>query len=989
MRYFTKLFGLVALTVLMVPVGQLSGLSQEVESLEQVQNSNALVQGEHAEDLIAEAYRLFNEFDQLWRMSQYQAAQEKLQQALELYRNSSVRQAFPQASRQGEAGALNGLGVMAQNVGQYEQALNYYQEALLISQDIGDRTVEAATLNNIGEVNRLSGNYPTALEYYEQSLAIARKVGDRTVESQPLNNIGEVNQLLGNYLTALEYYEQSLVIQRDIGDRAGEARTLGRIGIVKLLLGNHLTALEYYEQSLVIQRDIGERAGEAGTLNSIGIVNDLFGNYPTALEYYEQSLAIHREIGDRAGEAATLNNIGNVYNILGNYPTALEYYQQSLAIQQEIGDRQGKARTLNNIGEVNIWLGNYSTALDYHQQSLVIQRDIGDRAGEAGTLHNIGIVNRLLGDYPAALEHYEQSLVIQREIGDRTDEARTLGNIGVVNGSLGNYPTALEYYQQSLAIQQEIGDRAGEAQTLGSIGLLLNVQSQPEVAITFLKEAINKYEVIRNSNRALDSNLQESYTVTIGNYYRILAELLLRQDRILEAQEVLDLLKLQELDDYLRDIRRSSDTPVQQLDFWPAEQAILDLYNQQLQANSSFSFTDFINSTAVTQQVEQLRRTAQGQNLNPDQLARLQDNLQQAGNAALLYPLILDDKIELVLVTTSGLIRETVPVDRVELNRAITAFRTDITDPRSNPTANAQKLYQWLIAPIAQQLAQAEVDTILYAADGTLRYIPLAALHDGEQWLTQQYTINHITAASLTDFRRDRTTNLNILAGAFPADTGYSVEINGESRFYQGLPAAKAEVETIQADIPSTNALFDQQFNPAAVVPQLSDYSIVHFATHAQFVSGFPHESFILFGNGERVTLRDIGEWSLPNAELVVLSACETAVSEGLGNGEEILGFGYQMQRIGVEAAIASLWQVNDGGTQVLMNRFYSMLQQGHSKVEALQQAQTALIEGDLSASELERAGVTIVSDRRSTSTGSNLSHPYYWAPFILIGNGL
>ncbi|MGP1385348.1 MAG: CHAT domain-containing protein, partial [Thainema sp.] len=570
----------------------------------------------------------------------------------------------------------------------------------------------------------------------------------------------------------------------------------------------------------------------------------------------------------------------------------------------------------------------------------------------------------------------------------------TLGNIGNVNGLLGNYPTALDYYEQNLVITREIGDRVTEAKTLGNIGRLLDAQSQPELAIVFLKEAINGYEGIRDSNRTLDTELQESYTATIEDKYRTLAELLLQQDRILEAQEVLDLLKLQELDDYLRDIRRGSDTPVQQLDFWPAEQAILDLYNQQLQADSSFSFTDFINSTAVTQQVEQLRRTATGQNLNPDQLARLQDNLQQAGNAALLYPLILDDKIELVLVTTSGLIRETVPVDRVELNRVITDFRRDITNPRSEPTANAQKLYQWLIAPIAQQLEQADADTILYAADGTLRYIPLAALHNGEQWLTQQYTINHITAASLTDFRRDRTTNLNILAGAFPADAGYSVEVNGESRFYQGLPAAKAEVETIQADIPSTNALFDQQFNLAAVVPQLSDYSIVHFATHAQFVSGFPHESFILFGNGERVTLRDIGEWSLPNAELVVLSACETAVSEGLGNGEEILGFGYQMQRIGVEAAIASLWSVSDGGTQVLMNEFYNALNQGMGKAEALQLAQSALVTGEFTA-----VGNTRGDDGRivaiSTATGlptsvsNNLDHPYYWAPFILIGNGL
>lgn len=156
------------------------------------------------------------------------------------------------------------------------------------------------------------------------------------------------------------------------------------------------------------------------------------------------------------------------------------------------------------------------------------------------------------------------------------------------------------------------------------------------------------------------------------------------------------------------------------------------------------------------------------------------------------------------------------------------------------------------------------------------------------------------------------------------------------------------------------------------------------------------HRADLDFGNGERVTLRDIGEWSLPNAELVVLSACETAVSEELGNGEEILGFGYQMQRIGVEAAISSLWQVSDGGTQVLMNTLYASLQDGYSTAAALQQAQMALIEGECYGVENcdrnEPRGIAVIGvqpNLPSSSVNANLSHPYYWAPFILIGNGL
>ncbi len=150
----------------------------------------------------------------------------------------------------------------------------------------------------------------------------------------------------------------------------------------------------------------------------------------------------------------------------------------------------------------------------------------------------------------------------------------------------------------------------------------------------------------------------------------------------------------------------------------------------------------------------------------------------------------------------------------------------------------------------------------------------------------------------------------------------------------------------------------------------------------------------LLFGNGDRATLTDVRGWNFPNVDLFVLSACQTAEGDvPLGNGEEILGFGYLMQAAGADAAIASLWQVSDGGTQVLMDTFYAALKRGMSKSEALRQAQIALITGDLKAIGGIRGDATIqaVSTRTGlpASISNRLNHPYYWAPFILIGNGL
>ena len=242
--------------------------------------------------------------------------------------------------------------------------------------------------------------------------------------------------------------------------------------------------------------------------------------------------------------------------------------------------------------------------------------------------------------------------------------------------------------------------------------------------------------------------------------------------------------------------------------------------------------------------------------------------------------------------------------------------------------------------------------------------------------MIERYRINYITADSLTDFGSPRPDQQRVLAAAF-SEGSHQFAIGNQTYDFAGLPYAGVEVANIARDIPDTTPLFNQAFSRTAIEPQMNQYPIVHFATHAELVPGLPEASFILFGNGDRVTLRDIADWSLPDVQLLVLSACRTA-GRFEGNGSEILGFGFQIQQARVRAAIASLWAVNDGGTQVLMNAFYSALSQGMTEAEALRQAQIALIRGN-----------TEQGDTALNALSDNLHQPYYWAPFILIGNGL
>jgi CHAT domain-containing protein len=339
----------------------------------------------------------------------------------------------------------------------------------------------------------------------------------------------------------------------------------------------------------------------------------------------------------------------------------------------------------------------------------------------------------------------------------------------------------------------------------------------------------------------------------------------------------------------------------------------------------------------------------------------------------------------------------TVNVKREDLNTAIKDFRTALQDPSQDPKPIAQKLYNWLIKPLEADLKTSQPQTLIYAPDAQLRYIPLAALYDskqpdGTQWLIERYAINHITAQSLTDLTAQPSKAPKILAGAI-GNHPAAIALGSDKFRFSGLPYTSSEVKSIQTLQPNTRILDGDNFSLPNVRPKLGDYNILHLATHASLVPQKVENSFILFGSSTYATLRDIESWSLNNFDLVILSACETGLGGNFGtNGEEILGLGYQFQTRGAKATIASLWQVNDGSTSKLMEQFYTNLATGKlGKAAALRQAQITLIQGNGTGADGQRGNfkIEVIKDGKTSTITRSLSHPFYWAPFILIGNGL
>ncbi len=990
------------------------------------------VQAQTNQDRKAEADRLFNQGNYQYQISQFKAASQSWQQALTIYREIK--------DRQGERASLKNLGNVYYSLGEYDKSINYnlqslgteeetknsssesvllenleiFLQSLAISKEIKDLRGEANALRNVGRSYYDLGEHGKSIDYLMQSLSLSREIKDRRSEKDALEDLGITYKSLDKYDKAIEFYLQALAISREIKDRRSEGNVMINLGIAYHSIDKYDKAIEFHLQASAISREIKDRRGEGDALRNMGLTYYSLNKYEKAIEFQLQALAISREMKNRLGEGSSLGNLGSVYNTLGKYDKSIKFHLQALAIFREIKDRRSEKNVLGNLGNAYYFLGEYDKSIKFHLQSLAIEREIKDRLGEGSSLGNLGSVYSTLGKHDKAIEFHLQALEILRETKNRQGEGIVLGNLGNTYDSLDKYDKAIEFYLQSLAIAREIKDRLGEAAALNNLGVAFNKINQSELAILFYKQSVNVIESIRQDIRKLSQDEQKSYLSTVEFTYRNLADLLLKQDRILEAQQVLDLLKVEELSEYLRNVRGNSET-VKGTDLQKPEQNIIALSNElaelqklalegkldpQQQPRLAFltnneteynqQFNAFLKTPAVQNEIKELRRTQSAQNVDIEKYNRLRGNLSKLQNAALFYPLVLDDRLELILIIANAPpIRKTINLKRTDLNQAITSFLSNLRNPNSEVKPDAQKFYNWLIQPFEKELQQANIQTIVYAPDEGLRYIPLAALYDGKQWLVERYRINNITAASLTDFTPRSASSIRVLAAASSAK--HDVKVGDRTLSFSALPATKLEVDNIATKI-NTTKLVDRDFTEPALTGKLNTHNIIHLATHGHFEVGQPEQSFILLGDGKISTISDIGSWTLTNVSLVVLSACETAIGGqgGKGKGIEIFGLGYQIHNAGASAAIATLWKVSDGGTERLMDAFYTAVKTGKvSNTEALRQAQVAMITGNYEGLGAARGIVSIEVRPRTTSSTvpAKISHPYYWASFILIGN--
>jgi len=292
------------------------------------------------------------------------------------------------------------------------------------------------------------GEYDDALDYYQRSLLISEGICDNKGMSKTLNNIGVIYSNQGNFPKALEYHQRSLTIKESLSDKSGMAGSMNNMGLIYMNQGNYPRALKNFQRSLRIKEEFSDSRGIAQILNNIGLIYMRRGDYPEALECFQRSLKICEDISDLKASAGISSNIGLIYMNLSDYSKALDYYLKSLKIQEEISDRKGMASTFNNIGEIYMYQGDYAKAMDYYQKCFNIYEEISDKRGLAGILANIGRAYNKQGDHAKAIIWCKRSLRTSEEINILLEQKNACQCLYNAFKALGNNDKALEYHER-------------------------------------------------------------------------------------------------------------------------------------------------------------------------------------------------------------------------------------------------------------------------------------------------------------------------------------------------------------------------------------------------------------------------------------------------------------------------------------------------------------------------------------------------------------
>lgn len=944
------------------------------------------------------------------------------QQALALYQQAlPLYQAI--GNRTGEASILQGTGIVFLELGDNEKAIDHLTRALSLARAAKNRGLEANILSPLASAYGESGDPRKEIELSNEALAIWREINNPRSEASLLNNLAVLYRSLGERQRALELFKESLDKAVKFGGTRGTAPQLLGLATTYNELGEKQQSLDYFLQALGIARQLKDPVFEASTLENLGILYSSLGDRERGIEQLQQALSIAQKINNPRLETGILLNLGWLNYGGGEYAKALEAFE---GVQTRKGSTPATViYALNGAALVHNKQEQRDRAVELLNRALTEARKLGSRSAEATTLQYLGVVHHERSEADPAREFFTQALQLERETGDRNGEATTLYGLAKLEYAAGNLDAARTQIEAALEVVEGLRTKVASQELRTSF--FTTLRGYYDLYFDVLMELDQKRpgegfsaQALQASERARARSLLEMLAearadIRQGVNVKLVTRERELQDLINGKADALLQFKLrktgqkqvaaltQELDELTRElaqvraeIRRQSPryatlTQPQPLNLKEIQTQVLDENTLLLEyaLGEEHSYLWAVTPTSLRSYVLPKRAVIEA----------------AAGRA---YQLLTTRNQPKRLLT------------KTKARSAPTPFASDAQYWRA-----AQALSQIILQPVAAQLGNKR---LLIVAEGTLQFIPFSALPEPEarkktgnrQPATgnrQPLLVNHeiislpsaSTLAVLRDEIKDRVpAPKEVAVFADPVFTA-----NDERLQQAAAPAAaakpaaqdKADVAralilkkvTLQENAETTGELsikrlrftrneaeriantghraddavaLDFAANRAALFkPELSQYRIIHIATHGLLDTERPELSALVFslvdekGQPQDGFLRahEVYNLNLP-AELVVLSACETGLGKQV-RGEGLVGLTRGFMYAGAPRVVVSLWAVSDRGTSELMARFYrNLLNKGQRPAEALRAAQL----------ELWRSG--------------RWQAPYYWAPFVLQG---
>lgn len=824
-------------------------------------------------------------------------------------------------------------GVDRYQTGDVQGAISDWQAALASYQQTQDLAREAIVLENLARAFQVLGQTNQALSYWEQATDRYRQLNDGpqvgrmlTEQAQAYSRLGQQRQAIALLCGSLAgeatcTNDSALQIARATNDAIGQAAALGSLGEAHRLLGEYEQATQYLQSGQTVAQSIDNAVYRVSMLNGLG--NTYAGLAQVSYRRAESAA----QAGDQQ-EAEQLTETGT-----GQDRQALKYFEEGLSFAKAQSNSTEQLRLLLDAIPSHYRISDLPGATAKIQQAAALLPQLPDSQTKAYAAIDLTRLLQPVGPnqsisrtqcldaalQPQAEVFLQQAITTAKQIEDRRSQSFALGELGHVYECQTKYGQAADFTQQARwAAEQEPDSRyLWEWQS----ARIFKQQGKPrEETIAAYERAINTLETIRSDLLTANRELQFDFRDTIDPLYRELVAIRLDLEQIAPqtvqpqqktqdisfALKTFDSLKLAELQNYFGD------------------NCVVVALNQ-----GDVDLVEADTKVAVFNSVILEERTAM--------IATFPDGQQQ---------------LHWVEVDSSALVDE---VNRYR--RSLERFFEDF-----NP-AQSQKIYDWLIRPFAERLRQAEVNTLVFVQDGILRTVPMAALHDGQQFLVQNYAIATTPSLTLTNPKPLSRQNLRALAMGLTEST----TIDGQT--FPPLENVGQELVAVEAQLPGSKPLLNQDFTRDRLQQELNQatYPIIHIATHGEF-GAEPQDTFLVTGDNQKLTITDLdtiirtatgGE----TIELLSLTACQTAT----GNDRSALGLAGIAVQAGVNSALASLWFIDDAATAQIAAQFYANMRDVTiSKAEALRAAQLSVLEA-----------------------GGATAHPAYWAPFILIGNWL